>query len=135
MPFAFPIPWVEAMTIKTLIRIFLVAVLIFLILYAILSIRSGLFKQILLVAFILPFTYLIVYIILWHGGSLVSFFEWVTRPRLKPPDFSCVRCQSLRVIIHERLEQGFLHRYFWCKDCGYEWSNIEPASQTDGKTK
>jgi hypothetical protein len=123
------------MTRKTIIRIFLVALLIFLILYGVLSLKSSLFTPLLLVALVLPFTYLIVYIIFWHGGSLVSFFEWMTRPRNKPPVFGCVRCQSQRVIIHERREEGFLHRYFWCKACGYEWSNIEPPSQTDGETK
>ncbi|MCJ7663622.1 MAG: hypothetical protein MUO24_05215 [Desulfobacterales bacterium] len=122
------------MTLKTLIKISIAAVLIFLILFGVLSIRVSLFKQLLLVALVLPFTYLVVYLIFWHGEKFLAFFEWITRARLKPPAFSCVRCQSLRVIIHERREEGFLHRYFWCKDCGYEWSNIDPNPQTDVKS-
>lgn len=122
------------MTIKNLIKISIAAVLIFLVLLGVLSIRISLFKQLLLVALVLPFTYLCVYLIFWHGEKFLSLFEWMTRPRLKPPAFSCVRCQSLRVIIHERPEQGFLHRYFWCKDCGYEWSNIDPNPPTDVKS-
>lgn len=54
-----------------------------------------------------------------------SFFEWSTRPRIEAPDFSGVRCQSVRVIIHERKEEGFLRRYFWSKDCDYELFNID----------
>jgi type IV secretory pathway VirB3-like protein len=122
------------MTLKNLVKICIAAVLIFLVLFGVLSIRVSLFKQLLLVALVLPFTYLCVYLIFWHGEKFLSLFEWMTRPRLKPPAFSCVRCQSLRVIIHERLERGFLHRYFWCKDCGYEWSNIDPNPPTDVKS-
>jgi type IV secretory pathway VirB3-like protein len=122
------------MTIKTLIKISIAAVLIFLVLYGVLSIRVNLFKHLLLVALILPFTYLVVYLIFWHGEKFLSLFEWMTRPRLKPPAFSCVRCQSLRVIIHERTEDNHLHRHFWCRDCGYEWSNIDPNPQTEGKS-
>jgi hypothetical protein len=67
----------------------------------------------------------------WHIGN---FFEWITRPPTKPPDFSCVRCQSVRVIVHERSEEGFLRRRFWCKDCGYEWSNIERKTEEPDST-
>lgn len=70
------------------------------------------------------FALLVVFVIFRYDRQIGSFFEWITRPRVKPPDFSCVRCQSLRVIIHERTDDNYLRSYFWCKDCGYEWSNV-----------
>jgi hypothetical protein len=72
--------------------------------------------------------FLLVVFIFRFDWQIGNFFEWMTRPPTKLPDFSCVRCQSVRVIVHERREEGFLHRRFWCKDCGYEWSNVEPDS-------
>ena len=53
---------------------------------------------------------LIVIVLYRYGGTIWSFSEWLTRPRIKPPDFSSFRCQSVSVIIHERREEGFPHR-------------------------
>lgn len=72
---------------------------------------------------------LAVVVIFRYDRFIWSFFEWMTRPRVKPPDFSCVQCQSLRVIVHEHSEGDCIRRMFWCKDCGYEWLNIELRDQ------
>jgi len=89
------------------------------------SIENRFFKGLLLIGLSLPIAYCMVFFMYRYGGTIWSFFEWITRPHVEPPDFSCVRCQSVRVIIHERREDNCIRRIFWCKDCGYEWSNIE----------
>jgi hypothetical protein len=121
---------------KTVLTVCLVAVLVFLMVYEVISLYNTWRRPFLFLEIGLFFVVLLVLAIFRYDSDrhIWSFFEWMTRPREKPPAFSCVRCQSVRVIIHERLEQVFLHRHFWCKDCGYEWSNIEPKKQTDDKT-
>jgi hypothetical protein len=117
---------------KRIIIICSIALALFLIVYEFLSLyntpwRPFLFLEIALLL-VVP---LILAIFYYHSDRhLWSFLAWLTRPREKLPQFSCARCQSVRVIIHERLDQGFLHRKFWCKDCGYAWSNIEAEQQT-----
>jgi hypothetical protein len=128
------------MTRKTLIILCAVGVLVFLVLYEVVSLYNTGWRPFLFLELALLFALLLVFILFRYDRYIVSFFEWMTRPRVKPPDFSCVRCQSVRVIVHERQEEGFVHRRFWCKDCGYEWSNIAsgtqgPASQPDVKTE
>jgi hypothetical protein len=124
------------MTRKTLIIICTVAVVLFLILNEVISLYHTPWRPFLFLELALLFVVLLVFVIFYYDYDryIWSFFEWMTRPRTKPPDSSCVRCQSQKVIVHERLEEGFLHRYFWCKDCGYEWSNIELDSKTEEKT-
>jgi hypothetical protein len=105
-----------------------VAVALFLIVYEFLSLYNTPWRPFLFLELALLVAFLVVVIMFRYDWQIGNFFGWMTRPRTKPPDFSCVRCQSIRVIVHERSEEGFLRRRFWCKDCGYEWSNIEPDS-------
>jgi len=124
------------MTRKTIIRICVVAVVAFLVLYEVISLYNTGWRPFLFLEIALFSAILIVFAIFHYewGRYSWAFFEWIARPRVKPPDFSCVRCQSIRIIIHERTEDNHLHRHFWCKDCGYEWSNIDPNPQTDLKS-
>lgn len=73
---------------------------------------------------------LVLLVLFRYGGVIWDFLDWISTPRRKPPEFGCARCDSQRVIIHERQQEGFLYRYFWCQDCGYHWSNIEPRSNS-----
>jgi prepilin-type N-terminal cleavage/methylation domain-containing protein len=117
---------------RTVIIICCVAFAIFLIVYEFLSLYNTPWRPFLFLEIaILLVAPLILAIFYYHSDRhLWSFFEWLTRPpENKPPAFSCARCQSVRVICHERSDQGFLRRHFWCKDCGYTWSNIEPIEQ------
>ncbi|HEQ71775.1 MAG TPA: hypothetical protein ENN69_04735 [Spirochaetia bacterium] len=105
-----------------------IAVIVFLVLYEFISLYNTFWRPFLFLELALFGALFLVFLGFrydWHIGALL---EWMTRPRTKPPEFGCVRCQSQRVICHERTEDGFLHRRFWCKDCGYEWSNIAPDS-------
>lgn len=112
------------MTRKTLIIICSVAVVVFLILYEVISLYNTGWRPFLFLEMGLFFALILLALIFRYDRHIWSFFEWMTRPRVKPPAFSCVRCQSVRVIIHKRMEANCIRRIFWCKDCGYEWSNI-----------
>jgi len=110
-----------------------VAVGLFLIVYEFLSLYNTPWRPFLFLELVLLFVAVFIVVVFYYDYDryLWAFFGWIARTRTKPPDFGCVRCKSQRVICHERMEEGFLHRHFWCKDCGYEWSNIEPKGQTE----
>jgi len=113
------------MTRKTVIILCAVIVALFLIVYEFISLYNTPWRPFLFLEIALLVAFLVVVFMFRYDWHIGAFFGWMTRPQIKPPDFSCVRCQSIRVIIHERSKEGSLHRRFWCKDCGYEWSNIE----------
>jgi len=118
------------MTLRNIIFIVAVELVVFFIYFVVANL--SVFNPVVVLLVWVLCSFLIVYIIYLYSESIFSFLgSMMEPPPVKPPDFGCVRCQSQRVIIHERMEEGFLHRYFWCKDCGYEWSNIEPKQQID----
>ena len=119
---------------RILIILCAIAVAVFIIVYEFLTLYNSVYRPFLFLELAILFAFLVVCFIYRYDWQIGALFEWMTRPRVKPPDFSCVRCQSVRVIIHERTEEGFVHRRFWCKDCGYEWSNIEAIPEEPEST-
>lgn len=118
------------MTRKTVIKICAAYVAVSLVLYEVLSLYNLLPLPLFILAMIFFFAVFTPAAFFYYEWDryLWAFFSWIASGlggRVKPPDFSCVRCQSARVITHERTEGNYLYRYFWCKDCGYKWSNIE----------
>jgi hypothetical protein len=124
------------MTRRTVIIMCAIAVGVFLIVYEFLSLYNTPWRPFLFLELTLLCAFLVVVFIFRYDWQIGNFFEWMTRPPTKPPDFSCARCQSIRVITHERSsEGGFVHRRFWCKDCGYEWSHTEAIPDEGDSTE